>query len=310
MSYKSRKRLLLAKIETTYGTDAAPDAMANAVLTRSISVTPMAGDDIQRNLDRPYFGNAPTVAGEKHVELQVEVELAGSGTAGTAPAWGLLLRACGMAETVNAGTDVTYNPITADEESITCWIYRDRVLHKFTGGRGTVSFTLDVNGLPIMQYRFLGLLGPVSNEALPTADTAAFLAPHAVSTIHTPTFKLHGASVSYSKCSLDLAVDVVKHQVVGPETSIQITGRSPKGTLVIEEPPLATLNLYAKARDATLGAFQLVHGTTAGNTIEFNAPAIGTGSPSEQDLNGVQMLSVPITINPVAGNDELTITVR
>lgn len=308
--YKTRRRLLLAKIETTYGTDAAPDAMANAILTRSVSVTPMAGDDIERPLDRPYFGNAPRVAGEKHVELEIQVELAGSGAAGTAPSWAPLLRACGFAETVNAGTDVIYNPITGNEESLSCWIHRDGVLHKFTGGRGNVSFTLDVNGIPYMTFRFLGLLAPISNAAIPASDTSGFIAPLPVTSQNTSNFTLHGTALSYSQLSIDMAVNAVKHQVVGPQTSVLITDRAPSGTVVVEEPELATLDLYTKARDASLGTFSLTHGTVAGNIVEFAAPKVGTGSPTEQDLNGVQMLSVPLTINPDAGNDELVITVK
>lgn len=309
--FKMRRRLVLAAIETNYGTDATPTAAANAIQVSTVEVTPLAGDDIRRELVRPYYGNSQLIAGEKHVELTLGVELAGSGTAGTAPAWGPLLRACGFAETVTAGTDVVYNPITDLEESLTCYIHRDGVLHKFTGGRGTVSFQLNVNGLPMMTFRFLGLLGQISNTALPTtADYSQFQTPLPVTNANTSPLTLHGVDVSFSEFSIDMAVDVGKHMVVGAASSIQIRERAPAGTAVIEEPALSTLDLYTKARDASLGALQLTHGKTPGNIVEFSAPAIGNGSPTEQDLNGVQMLSVPLTINPVNGNDELVITVK
>lgn len=306
-----RRRLVLAANEATYGTDAAPTPAANAILTRTVQVTPLAGEDIPRDLLRAYYGNSQSIAGEKHVELTMEVELAGSGTAGTAPAWGVLLRACGFAETVNAGTDVTYNPITGGEESISCYIHRDGVLHKFTGGRGSVSFTLDVNGIPYMTFNFLGLLGQISNEAMPTtADYTAFQAPLPVTNQNTTPLTLHGAQLSFSSLSLDMAIEAVKHMIVGDSSSIKIVDRSPSGTAVVEEPALATLDLYTKARDASVGAFALTHGTVAGNIIELTGPKVGTGSPTEQDRNGVQMLSVPLTVNPDAGNDELVITVK
>ncbi|MDX1755886.1 MAG: hypothetical protein R3175_07505 [Marinobacter sp.] len=308
--FKTRRRVVLAKTEATYGTDAAPDAAANAILTRTVSVTPLAGDDIRRDLLRPYYGNSQSIAGEKHVEMTIEVELAGSGTAGTAPAWGPLLRACGFAETISAGVDVTYNPITGNEESLTCYVHRDGMLHKFHGGRGSVQFNTDVNQLPYMTFRFLGLYAPVSSDALPTPDYSGFVEPLPVSNTNSSALTLHGAAVSFSQFRLDMAVDTVKHQVVGDATSIQVVDRQPSGTAVIEEPALATLDLYAKARDASLGAVSLTHGTVAGNIVQFDAPKVGTGSPTEQDLNGVQMLSVPLTINPDAGNDELVVTVK
>ncbi|MCH8500152.1 MAG: hypothetical protein LAT63_16895 [Marinobacter sp.] len=309
--FKMRRRLVLAAIESTYGTDPGLTPVANAILTRTVQVTPLAGDDIDRPLLRAYYGNSQSIAGEKHVELTMEVELAGSGAAGTAPAWGPLLRACGFGETVDAGVDVTYNPVTGGEESISCWIHRDGVLHKFTGGRGSVSFNLGVNNIPYMTFTFLGLLGTISNEAMPTtADYTAFQVPLPVTNEYTSTLSLHGALVSFSQLNIDVAVEAVKHQVVGAASSIMIVDRAPSGTAVIEEPALATLDLYTKARDAALGELTLTHGTTPGNIIEIVAPKTANGSPTEQDLNGVQMLSVPLTINPDAGNDELVITVK
>jgi hypothetical protein len=309
--FKMNRRLVLAAPETTYGTDAAPTPAANAILTRTVQVTPLAGDDIERNLLRSYYGNSQSIAGEKHVELTMEVELAGSGTAGDAPGWGVLLRACGFAETVDAGVEVTYNPITDGEESISCWIHRDGVLHKFTGGRGSVSFNLDVNSIPYMTFTFLGLLGTISNESMPTtADYSPWHAPLPVTNANTSALTLHGQALSFSQFSIDMSVETVKHQVVGDSSSIIIVDRSPSGTAVVEEPELSTLDLYTKARDASLGSLSLVHGTTGGNIVEFAAPQMGSGSPTEQNLNGVQMLSVPLTINPDTGNDELVITVK
>lgn len=310
MSFKMKRRVVLAKIETSYGTDAVPTGVANAILCRSVSVTPLAGDDIARELIRDYYGNAPQIAGEKHVELDLEVELAGSGTAGTAPAWGPLLRACGFAETVDPDESVAYNPISDDEESLSVYVHRDGIVHKFTGGRGSVAFALSTNQIPVLKFKFMGLFVPVSQGALPSANVSAFLSPLPVTSSNTTGLGLHGATLSFSQLDIDMAISTVKHQVTGPASSILIVDRQPSGTVVVEEPPLATLDLYAKARDASLGTLALTHGLVEGNIIQFAAPRVGTGSPTEQDLNGVQMLSVPLTINPDTGNDELVITVK
>ena len=92
MSLKTRKRLLRAKIESTYGTDPTP-AGTDAVLVRSLEVTPLQSDVVERELIRPYFGNFEQLLANQHVEITFEVELAGSGTAGTAPKWGPIFRA-------------------------------------------------------------------------------------------------------------------------------------------------------------------------------------------------------------------------
>ena len=56
-----RRRLVLAANEATYGTDAAPTPAANAILTRTVQVTPLAGEDIPRDLLRAYYGNSQSI---------------------------------------------------------------------------------------------------------------------------------------------------------------------------------------------------------------------------------------------------------
>ncbi|MCC7413317.1 MAG: hypothetical protein IT495_17005 [Gammaproteobacteria bacterium] len=102
MSLLTRKRALLAKIESSYGADATPTGAADAVLLRSLQVTPIASEIVGRDLIRAYLGHSAQIPVAVHAMLECEVELAGSGTAGQAPAWGPLLRACGFAQTALA----------------------------------------------------------------------------------------------------------------------------------------------------------------------------------------------------------------
>jgi len=107
---KWRKKILLAKVETTEQTDASPSGSANAILATNVSITPLEGSDVSRNLDRPFLGNQPSVMVGEHVVLQFDVEAAGSGAGGTAPKWGVLHKGCGMAETVSASASIQASP--------------------------------------------------------------------------------------------------------------------------------------------------------------------------------------------------------
>lgn len=102
MPLLNRKRTLLAKIETTYGTDSAPVGATNAILCRNLDVMPLEGQTVSRDLVRPYYGNSDQLPTGIYAKVTAEVEIAGSGTAGTAPAWAPLLRACAFAETLLA----------------------------------------------------------------------------------------------------------------------------------------------------------------------------------------------------------------
>ena len=52
MPLLSRKRLLLAKLETTVGTDPTPVVGSDAILVRNIEVTPLEVDTVNRELIR------------------------------------------------------------------------------------------------------------------------------------------------------------------------------------------------------------------------------------------------------------------
>ena len=95
---KWKTKIILAKVEGTYGTDAEP-AAADAMLMTDVELRPMEGQDIARNSERPHLGAQETIPAGLYVTLTGSVELQGSGAAGTAPGWGILMRSCAAAET-------------------------------------------------------------------------------------------------------------------------------------------------------------------------------------------------------------------
>jgi hypothetical protein len=101
MPLLSRKRLILIKSESTYATDSSP-AGTDAVLVRDLEITPLQSDTVDRELIRPYLGASQQLLANTRVEVTFTVELAGSGSAGTAPAFGAALKSCGFSETVTA----------------------------------------------------------------------------------------------------------------------------------------------------------------------------------------------------------------
>ncbi|MES2207297.1 MAG: hypothetical protein V4525_10970 [Pseudomonadota bacterium] len=103
MTQLTRKRLILAKIESSYNTDPTP-AGVNAILVRAdnLTPTPLESDYVPRNVLRAYLGGSDQLPAAVYSKIEFEVELAGAGTAGNAAPYGVLLRMCGFAETLNA----------------------------------------------------------------------------------------------------------------------------------------------------------------------------------------------------------------
>jgi hypothetical protein len=102
MSLLTRKRTILAKIESTYGQDPTPTAQLDALLMSNLTVSPMEMTLAERNNVKAYMGNNPSVLAAIYAKVSFDIEMAGSGTPGTAPAYDELLRACGLSATTLA----------------------------------------------------------------------------------------------------------------------------------------------------------------------------------------------------------------
>lgn len=98
----TRREVLLAKIESVYGTDPTPTGAANAIQAYNINPTPIEQILVSRERVLPYKGNFDNLVAANYGGIEFEVEIAGAGTAGTAPGYGPLLRACGFGQALNA----------------------------------------------------------------------------------------------------------------------------------------------------------------------------------------------------------------
>ena len=170
MARYSRNTVILAKIETTPGTDATPVGATDAILVSNQTINPLNATNVDRAVLRGYFGGSEQLVASAYVEVSFDVEIAGSGAAGTAPAWGPLLRGCAFAEVVTAAARVDYTPISTALESLTIYYYDDGALHKLLMARGDFSIKMDSGGNPVFTMKFLGMDGGLTavSNAVPT----------------------------------------------------------------------------------------------------------------------------------------------
>lgn len=310
MPLLSRKRVILAKIETTYGTDPVPTGAANAILVRNLSVTPQASEVVGRDIIRPYLGNFEQLLASTHVELEFEVEMAGSGAAGTVPGYGVLLRACGLGETTTASVKVDYKPVSTTFESCTIYFNVDGVLHKITGARGSVELSVVAGQIPVFKFKFVGLYSAPTDTALPVVSYTIFQTPLVVNSTNTPTMSFFGTSVVTRELSLDMGNQVDYRSLVGA-SYVQLTDRKAAGQITFEANTMAVKDWFATALASTLGALSLTHGTVAGNKVSITSSTVDLMQPTYTDDNGVQMIQCGYVLVPTsAGNDEVTISVQ
>jgi hypothetical protein len=307
MPLLTRKRLILAKTESTYGTDSSPVG-TDAVLVRDLSITPLQSDTVDRELIRPYFGASEQLLANTRVEVTFQVELAGSGTAGTAPTYGRVLRACAFSETVSAGVSVTYAPVSATFGSVTIFYNIDGVLHKVTGCRGTFTLNGAVGEIPTIDFTMTGIYNAPTDTAAPAVTYSNQAAPVIFKNGNTTGFELFSYSGCLQSIELDIGNEVIYRELVGCNKEVLINNRAVTGSVVLEAPTIASKDFFTTALGTALGNLTFQHGQTAGNIVSFASTSIDIGDVNYEDQDGIHMLSIPVTAVPTgSGNNEISI---
>lgn len=303
----TRKRLIQVKKESTYGTDSTP-AGTDALLVKNLEITPIEADVVSRDLIRNYLGNSPQLLANTRASITFQVELAGSGTAGTAPRYGAILQACGLSETIVASTSVTYAPVSSSFSSATIYFNNDGIRHILTGCRGTFTMNAEVGQIPTLDFTMVGIYNAPTDTALPTTTYSAQASPLIFKQGNTSAFQFFSYAGCLQSVSFDIGNTTVYRELVGCTKEVMITNRASSGTVMLEAPALATKDFFNLAQTETTGNLTFLHGTTAGNRATFTAGQCDISNPTYGDQDGVQMLSVPYVATPTtAGNDEVSL---
>lgn len=308
---KTRKKYLLAKIESTYGVDPTP-TNAEAILTMGLQRTPYDGNTIERDTDRSTLGADESINTAPFVTYSFGVECAGSSALGVAPGFGALLRACGMAETINASTSVEYDPVSASYESVAQYYDRDVERQISLGMRGNLNFDFNRGQIPKMNFVFTGLYNKPVTLTPVVPNTSVFQTPLPVTNANTPTCTLGAYDLILQSLNIDLGNQVTHQNLVNLE-DVKITDRQSTGTMTLLAPEVTSKDLFALVEShsgtITKEAFQLIHGP-AGNLFQIDCPAMQLTTITEVDIEGEAGYQIGFKLIPVSGDDEIKITIK
>ena len=306
----SNRTVVAAKVETTEGT-----AIALAGADASFQVMePKFEADIamfDRKILDVSLSPFKSIPGTRLAKISFKVENKGSGTAGTAPAFGKLLRACGFTETVVAVTSVTYAPESslALIPTLSLAVYRDGVREAIRGARGNVKYSAK-NGEPGMwEFEFLGVYDGVTDVALLTPSGVETTVPIA---LLNATFSVAGFSAFCSQISFDMVNTLEPRADINKAEgyiSTLLTTRDPKGSFDPELELVATHDFYGRWIGGTTGVLTWRHTGSAGNICIFSAPGVQYVKISEADRNGLATVTADYSLprSAAAGNDEISI---
>lgn len=305
-----KTKTILVKVEDTYGEDSAPTGAANAMLALNVRLAPMEGQDTPRETEKAYFGANPSIPTGLYSTLSFDIELVGSGVAGTPPAWGPLLRLCGVAEVIEAGVAVEYSPITDDPESGSVYFMVGQTRHVMLGSRGTGTLKVNAQGIPMLSVVLTGLFTIPTKQPRLSPDLTAFQKPQVASKTNTPTFTIGGLDFVMRSFEMDLGNDVQTRLLVNQE-AVRIVDKSESVRTRVEAVELDVYDPFTLAQNQATQAIQLIHGTAAGRKVQIDIPSAQqlrlSGYENEQNV-----LEWPLGFTPLpqTGDDQWLITLN
>lgn len=315
MSILTQRQVILAKVESTYNTDPTPVASTDAVLCEEVSKSHESARMIERKVVRPSLGQLQQVFGDTLMQISMNVELKGSGSAYSAsnrPELDPLLRACGFSSTVDTTTGsetVTYVPVSdnSSHESVTIYAYIDGKLQKLTGCRGTVSFKMEAGQKGMASFTMTGhvatptdvsLVDPTFNSTLPPAVLGA-------------AFTVDSYSAIISQLTLDINNKITMPPSVNASDGfgeLQIAERDIAGNFDPEQVLVATEAFDANWRSGKSMVLNTGDiGSTQYNKYSFALPGVYYRNVGFADRDGIASHELDFGALESSGDDEATL---
>jgi hypothetical protein len=323
----TRKALILAKTETTEGTDASPVAGSDALLV-SNPVPSINAEEISRDIIVSHLSPLGSVPGIRSAQITFTTELRGLG-AGTLPTASAPLRedplwqACGFAASY-ATSSAVYAPDSNPAGVTTCTIYAylDGILQVMKGCRGNVEIVAEAGNYGRLNWTMQGVFdalssstaaGDIRDAAIPGSPSfqAFSLKPPPVLSA---SLTVHGVSTLVAQAiNINMNNDIqqrVDMSAANGIASFVLVNRNPQGTLNPEAFTRNALDVWYKWQESAEAAVQFIAGTASGNRVTVDAPATQFGSPTWGDRNGIRTYELPLRYNASAdaGDDEITAT--
>lgn len=307
MSMLVKKSVLLVKAETTFGTDPTPTEALNSIIVADAEIKENI-NPVSRNVHWAYLGEIPSLSGEKFCELSFKVDLYGSGSVNTAPRVGALLVACGLAQTIQSGTSITYTPTSSSIGSCTIYFWKDGRKYIISGCRGDMKLTYDAGQFVTAEFTMKGVYAAPTVVANPTCtyESTAKLPPICLSSNFT-----YNAKTTLVTKSVELALNntLAKKQSLSASTGItgfEITGRAP--TVIIDpECQLETSYTFRTDQLTTTKAVTVVASRATGNIITLNIPYFNITKIDYADREGILVEKIEGQAADSSGDDGLTL---
>ncbi|MBD8531489.1 MULTISPECIES: phage tail tube protein [unclassified Massilia] len=310
-----RNTVILVKLATIAGADAAPTSAENAVLAQEMAITPLEIEKIASPAMKGFFGASADLMGAASVKIEITVALAGSGAVATPPAWGKLNMACAMAEGALTVPDrVEYTPISTGLKDATIYYYDDGVLHKAIGSMGNMSLSAKKGGTPSLKYEFTGVAGEISATPNVVGNLAPWKKPVAMIKENVVDMTFGGVYAAGAVAGGDIypstGLDVNLGNKVEFHSNLSINeadigDREVTGSTELQLTAAQEVAMLAKVRAGEEISVALKIGLVTGNSILVYGPSVQLSNPKKVDIQGIRYTGFDLKFIPVVGNDDI-----
>jgi len=297
----TRNQLILAKEESTYRTDPTPTAGANSIQSIDTSIVE-SSPPLERQVNVGSLSRLPAVLGERSIEISFKIEMFGSGTAGTAPRHGALLKACGFSETVVSSTSVTYEPTSTNIASCTIWAYIGGRVHKVTGCRGSVKAVCEAGNFMMYEFNFMGYRSAspaIASLPSPTFDSTTAICKNGTLSYNSKT------TLVAKMMDWDIANTTAKRMDLSDANAIagfEITDRKPIASF---NPETQVETSYDFRGDVLTNQREL--SLTVGSVLTITIPKFNPFEPEYEDDDGILRDKIAGEMAQNSGNDEIAL---
>jgi hypothetical protein len=319
MSESIRLKGLLAKIETTYKTDAAPVVGTDGVQIEDNIWSQIEIGYLEDNLREGAAGygmgrQASAAMSGRYGHITCQVALKGGSVALTAVAdveAHVLLRMCGLEGAFATGV-VSFTPRSDSFESATIHAYSSGSLFKLVGCYAYLtSITFTPNQLVLANFDIWGVITAAPTDiALPviTYPNQAVKPPHVVNAALTlDSYALE----DFSDCTFEMRTTIAT-KPRGNESDghggYEITDWNPHLLVSTDPPAKSDIDFYAKSLSGDLFTWTIGPiGAAAGNGITLSGSKAKALAPSHSDTDSLAIMDAVMMLQNNTGDDAFSL---
>lgn len=307
ISYKSRLINLLTGTRTEVGGIPNYDTVTN-LLVKDLTVRPIEGDYQTRNFVTGKEGAQGDRLYNKTMGVEFMIDAATSGAAGTVPIYDEVLRATGWESTIVANTSVNYSiqPLGQEKHKIAMQ-YRDAQSFQTTEEvRGALSFTAENTAPPMFGFNMLGMHFNAQAGVAQPVDFNLWREAPACEPENIETFTVNGVTLCVQSFSFTDGRTPRRNRFMNCDET-DITQRNITGRMVVEMPPIATIDLLAMAESTQQVPLVWQMGSGAGEILRIAAPKVQLKYAGQQDVDGTLGSAFDLVFVGDQGDDEIAI---